>query len=71
MHKGVKIWNDIPLAIKSLPKKRINSQYKKFLVKLVVIDYSVGFPMLHTSVIIDCVIITNAPMTSFIQKVAA
>ena len=26
MHKGVKIWNNIPLAIESLPKKQFNLQ---------------------------------------------
>ena len=64
MYKGVTIWNNIPLAIKSLPKKQFNLQYKKFLITVVVINYLVGFLMLHTSVMIDCVIINNAPMTS-------
>ena len=31
MYEGVKIWNDVPLAIKSSPKKQFNLQYKNFL----------------------------------------
>ena len=30
MYKGVKTWNDIPVAIKFLPKKRFYLQYKNF-----------------------------------------
>ena len=32
MYTGVKIWNNIPLPIKSLPKKRFNLQYKTLLI---------------------------------------
>ena len=32
MYNVVKMWNDIPLATKSLPKKQFSLQYKKFLV---------------------------------------
>ena len=43
-----------------LPKQRFDLQYKKILI-VVVMSYLDGFLTLHSTVIINCVIILNAP----------